>query len=109
LDQEPPDDAIPYRPDQKGTVAVTLMPIPQVALTVVGRHVGNQRFQNPNTMLWGELGSHQLFDARVDVTAVDGLRMWVRGTNLTDANVQAHFSYPEAGRQLFVGASWTGP
>lgn len=109
LDQEPPDDAIPYRPDQKGTVAVTLMPIPQVALTVVGRHVGNQRFQNPNTMLWGELGSHQLFDARVDVTAVDGLRMWVRGTNLTDANVQGHFSYPEAGRQLFVGASWTGP
>lgn len=110
LDQEPPNDVIPYRPDQKATVALTLLPTERLALTVVGRHIGSQSFQNPDTSRWGKLGSSQMLDARVEVIAAEGLRFWVRGTNLTDANIQGQYSFPEFGRQLFVGVSsaWPG-
>jgi iron complex outermembrane receptor protein len=109
LDLEPPNDVVPYRPGQKLTAAVTFYPIPTVALTVVGRHIGGQSFQNPDTLQWGELGSMRLFDARVDLDAIEGVRVWVRATNITDANVQGRYSYPEPGRQIFAGLSLTWP
>lgn len=109
LDQAPPTDVIPYRPDQKATVALTVLPIPTLAFTVVGRYVGSQSFQNKDTSQWGTLGGYKMVDARVDVMATDGLRLWLRGTNLTDANVQGQFSFPEPGRQMFVGASFSWP
>jgi len=109
LDQSPPTDTIPYRPDQKATVAVTVLPIPALAFTVVGRYVGSQSFQNKDTSQWGTLGGYKMIDARVDVMAIDGLRLWLRGTNLLDGNVQGQFSFPEPGRQVFVGASVRWP
>jgi iron complex outermembrane receptor protein len=109
LDQDPPNDVIPYQPDQKATVAITLLPIRDLALTVVGRYVGSQSFQNLDTLQWGTLGGSRMIDARVEVVATDGLRVWLRGTNLTDANVQGQFSFPEPGRQGFVGVSFAWP
>ncbi len=109
LDQLPPNDVIPYRPGQKATIALTLFPLHELALTVVGRYVGSQSFQNPDTSRWGKLGDYEMVDARLDVMAMTGVRCWIRGTNLMDANVQGQFSFPEPGRQVFLGVSSTWP
>jgi iron complex outermembrane receptor protein len=98
-----PDDRLAYRPDNKGLVMITVTPIPAIAITGVMRHVGGQDFQNPDTGRWGHLGAYQLFDARVEWTFLPGLRAWVRATNLADVNVEGRYSFPEAGRQVFVG------
>jgi hypothetical protein len=90
-------------------VAVTFLPESRVALTVVGRYVGSQRFQNKDTSQWGTLGSSRMVDARLDLTPLQGLGVWVRGTNLTDANVQGQYSFPEPGREMFAGISLTWP
>ena len=109
LDLEPPEDAIAYHPAHKGTIALTLLPVSRVALTLVGRYVGEQRFLNMDTSAWGTLGASRLLDARVDLRALDGLRVWVRGANITDTNVQGRYSFPEPGRQVFAGASLAWP
>ncbi len=109
LDIDPPNDVIQYRPSQKATATATLFPVPGLAVTWVARYIGAQSFQNPDTLQWGELGSTQVLDARVDILPIDGLRLWVRATNLTDASIQGRFSFPEAGRQFFVGASSSLP
>lgn len=98
-----PDDRLAYRPDNKGLVMITVTPLPTVALTFVMRHVGGQDFQNPDTGRWGHLGAYQLFDARVEWAFLPNLRAWVRMSNLTDATVEGRYSFPEAGRQVFVG------
>jgi iron complex outermembrane receptor protein len=97
------DDRLAYRPDNKGLVMITVTPLPGVALTGVMRAVGGQDFQNPDTGRWGHLGAHQLFDARLEWAFLPCLRAWVRMTNLTDVNVEGRYSFPEAGRQVFVG------
>lgn len=104
LDEPSGSDTVPYRPSQKATVSLTLRPDEVVEVTAVLRHVGAQEFQNPDTLQWGELGAYEMVDARIDLHALRGLDVWVRGTNLTDANVQGRYSYPEPGRELFVGA-----
>jgi iron complex outermembrane recepter protein len=109
LDQAPPDDVVPYRPDQKATVMVTLEPISRLAATVVGRYVGSQRFQNPDTLRWGRLGGYAELDARLSFMAAQGLWLWLRGTNLTDADAEGQYSFPEPGRQVFLGAASTWP
>ncbi len=109
LDQPTPANMIAYKPGQKATVAVTVFPVSDVALTLVGRYVGSQDFQNFDTSRWGMLGGYRMLDARLDVRAVDGLRVWVRGTNLTDANVMSEYSFPEHGRELFAGMSLAWP
>ena len=109
LDIREKTDAMPYRPDQKATISATVRPFNKLSITAVGRYTGRQRFQNTDTLHWGTLGGFFLIDTRLDVEPVDGLRLWVRGANLADANVQAHYSFPEPGRQLFLGASFEGP
>ncbi len=109
LDQDPPEDVVPYRPGQKATVAVTWIPASLASLTLVGRYVGSQSFQNKDTAQWGTLGSSRMFDARLDLFPINGLRLWIRGTNLTDASVQSRYSFPEPGREVFAGASLTWP
>lgn len=97
------DAPMVYKPDNKGLVMVTLAPWPTVALTGVVRSIGGQDFQNPDTARWGHLGSYRVFDARIAWAFLPGLEAWVRATNLADANVEGRYSFPEAGRQLFVG------
>lgn len=99
------DQPLAYRPARRGLGVLTLTPIPSLAITFVARHTGEQRFQNPDTGLFGRLGGYQLYDARVDWAFHPSLRAFVRATNLTDANVEAHYSFPEPGRQLFVGVA----
>jgi iron complex outermembrane recepter protein len=104
------DQQVAYRPDNKGLVMITVTPITGLSVTGVMRHVGGQDFQNPDTGLWGHLGPYQLFDARVEWAFLPALRAWVRATNLADANVEARYSFPEPGRQVFVGlGSSVGP
>lgn len=109
LDQAPPANAVAYRPDQKATVALTFLPLPVVSVTLVGRYIGSQHFQNKDTSQWGTLGGYHLVDARVDIEPTRGLSTWVRATNLLDANVQSQYSFPEPGRQVFAGAALTWP
>jgi iron complex outermembrane receptor protein len=109
LDLSSPADAIPYQPDHKGLVGVTVRPWPWGALTLVARHVGTQTFQNPDTLLWGELGSSRRYDVRLDLRPPGPLRVWLRGSNVTDSNAQQAYSYPEPGRQVFAGAEAVWP
>ncbi|HOT12838.1 MAG TPA: TonB-dependent receptor, partial [Polyangiaceae bacterium] len=89
--------------------AISWLPVSWLHLTLMGRYVGAQYFQNPDTSRWGRLGSSRMLDARLEVLPLESLRLWVRGTNLTDANVQGHYSYPEPGRQVFTGLSLEWP
>jgi len=104
-----PAERIAYRPEHKATVAISWLPVSWLHLTLMGRYVGAQYFQNPDTSRWGRLGSSRMLDARLEVLPLESLRLWVRGTNLTDANVQGHYSYPEPGRQVFTGLSLEWP
>lgn len=97
------DERIAYRPAEKGLVAATVLLGRAVSVTAVMRHVGEQDFQNPDTGAWGRLGGHQLFDARAEWRVLPVLRAWVRASNLTDANVEGRYSFPEPGRTVFVG------
>lgn len=100
------DQPIAYRPNQKGLVMATFFPIPNLAVTGVFRYIGEQDFQNPDTLAWGTLGAYPMFDARIEwnVHALSPrLRAWVRATNLLDANVEGRYSFPEAGREVFFG------
>jgi iron complex outermembrane receptor protein len=101
------EDAQPlaYRPAQKGLVTVTVAPWSPISVGLTGRYVGPQDFQNPDTGVWGRLGGFPLFDARIEWRARRNITAWVRATNLTDANVEARYSFPEAGRQVFLGLS----
>lgn len=97
------ESRVAYKPSQKATLAVTLRPHRLLSVGGVGRVVGGQDYQNPNTNQWERLGSYALLDARVDLHVTERSRLWVRAQNLTGANVEARYSFPEAGRQLFVG------
>ncbi|MCL2778541.1 MAG: TonB-dependent receptor [Polyangiaceae bacterium] len=99
------DQPVAYRPKSKGLVAVTVMPWSTVSLTGILRHVGEQDFQNPDTAVWGRLGAYQLFDARAEWRFHPMMRVWIRAINLTDANVESRYSFPEPGRTIFVGFS----
>ncbi|MFO0592651.1 MAG: TonB-dependent receptor [Polyangiaceae bacterium] len=92
-----------YRPEHKGLVLATVTPLAGLSLTGVMRYVGRQEFQNPDTGQWGHLGGFPMFDARLAYAFSPALRAWVRVTNLADADVEPRYSFPEAGRQVFVG------
>jgi iron complex outermembrane receptor protein len=97
------EQPVAYRPEHKGILSATVLPWPGIAITGLVRHVGPQDFQVPDTGVWGRLGAYQLLDARAEWAFHSSLRAWVRATNLTDANVEPRYSFPEAGRQLFFG------
>lgn len=92
-----------YRPRQKATLAATVRPLRVLSIGLVGRFVGRQDYQNTNTNAWETLGSYALLDARADLRVTDTSTLWIRSTNLTGANVEARYSFPEAGRQIFFG------
>ena len=97
------ESRVAYKPRQRGTLAATFRPHRLVSVGAVGRFVGGQDYQNPNTARWEQLGAYALLDARVDLHVTERSRIWIRAQNLTGANVEARFSFPEAGRQVFVG------
>jgi iron complex outermembrane receptor protein len=94
---------LPYKPENKGLVGLTVTPWPSLSIGAVARYVGAEDFQNPDTSVWGRLGGYALIDARVDWRLHPGLKAWVRATNVADTNVEARYSFPEAGRQIFLG------
>jgi iron complex outermembrane receptor protein len=97
------DQAVEARPRQKGLAVVTVRPIPPVAVSLLGRWIGEQDYRNPNTNRWETLDGYGLIDGRVEWKILPELRSYLRMTNLLDANVEGRFSFPEAGRQVFVG------
>lgn len=104
------NDRVEHRPDNKGLVMLTVTPLSGLSLTGVLRHVGGQSFQDSDTGAWGRLGAYQLYDARVEWAFLPGLRAWVRMNNIADVAVEGRYSFPEAGRQVFVGlGTRTGP
>lgn len=80
-----------------------------VDVTLIARYIGSQEFYNRDMSVWGTLGAHHMFDARVDWRAQPGLKVWLRGTNLLDADAMARYSFPEPGRQLYAGVSYAWP
>jgi len=101
--QDAPEQAIFYRPEHRLLGVVTLRPWGPLALTLVVRQVGPQAFQNPDSGLPGRLGTYRMFDARAELAAHRSLRVWVRASNLTDVLAESRFSFPENGREVFVG------
>lgn len=110
LDLAAPEDHLANQPEQKARLALTVHPVAWLSLTGAVRWLGAQELQNPDTLAWGKLGSAYLLDARVELRPVAGLTVWARSSNLADDYVQARYSFPEPGRQIFVGASaqWPG-
>lgn len=97
------ESRLAYKPGEKATLSATVRPFRGFSCTILGRVIGAQDFQNPNDNQWGRLPTYGLLDGRVDYQLTDELRVWLRATNLTGANVESRFSFPEAGRQVFVG------
>lgn len=92
-----------YRPNRRGLAMLTLLPLPWLSFSGVVRYVGAQAYQHPDTGVDGKLEAYALLDARADLTLRPGVRTYVRVQNLLDANVESRWSFPEAGRQGFVG------
>lgn len=97
-------------PAQKALGMITVRPVPRVALSAIERVIGPQDYANPNTGVQERLAGHALCDARAEVDIVPRiLRSWMRVTNLFDADVEGRYSFPEPGRQFFVGLSGETP
>ena len=103
----PTADELPiyYRPSHRLLAVATVRPWDPLAVSFILRQVGPQDFANPDTGLRGHLGTYRLLDARVDYTVMPSLRLWVRSSNLTDALVESRYSFPESGREVFVGVA----
>jgi iron complex outermembrane receptor protein len=97
------DAPVALVPSAKALGVVTVKPIDRVAISLIGRWIGPQDFPNPNTGVFERLDGHGLADARVEWRVLPSLRTYVRASNLFDANVEGRYSFPEAGRQAFVG------
>lgn len=109
LDTTPPEDKIEYRPRHKLTLGLAVSPIAPVELTLIGRYIGAQDFYNIDFARWGELGGFYMLDTRVQWYAVEGLRVWLQANNITDTNAMGQYSFPEPGRQLWLGAAFEWP
>lgn len=96
-------DAIASTPGTKGLGMLTVRPLAKLSFSAIGRAIGPQQYQNPNTGVWERLDGYGLLDARAEYRVLPQLRVWLRATNLFDANVEARYSFPEAGRQAFIG------
>ena len=82
---------------------VRVAPHRRVALSSSLAVVGPQHFEHPETGAWGRLGAYLRWNARLTVTPLRWVTVWVSLKNILDANYQTKFGYPDAGRQLFVG------
>ena len=101
---EDPDDRLQYRPAHKASLRLRLAPWPRWGeLSSQLRVVGPQDFTHPETLAWGVLGTHAVWDARLTVTPVSWIETWISVRNLLDAAYQTKFGFPDAGRQMWVG------
>jgi outer membrane cobalamin receptor len=64
---------------------------------------GPQPFVHPDTGAWGRLGSYAIVSARVEVTPVEGVQLWLRGDNLADMAYETDYGFPEPGASVWLG------
>ena len=104
-DADPPHDELQYRPAHKAALRLLLAPWPRWGeLTSQLRVVGPQRFTHPETLAQGTLGAYLVWDARLTLTPRSWCKIWISARNITDANYQPRYGFPDPGRQLWLGA-----
>jgi iron complex outermembrane receptor protein len=99
----PPRDVLPYRPAHTAALGVVAEPWRWLGLSTTVRLTGPQQFENPETLAWATLGTFVEWDARIDFRPLAWLDVYVRATNLLDANYQTEYGFPEPGWQLWLG------
>ncbi len=99
------DNNIPLasRPAHKIAVAVEATPLEWLSLSAAFRWIGQQRYQDPDTRLWGHMGTYGELDARIDIRPAPGASIWLRATNLLDANHPSEYGFPDPGRAIVAG------
>ena len=108
LDVEPPEDALPYRPEHAASLGASAAPRPWLELSTFVRLVGPQPFEDPETRRWATLGTYVVWDARLDLHPFGWLDLSARATNVLDADYQTEYGFPAPGWQIWFGAQITG-
>ena len=103
------DTRLAYRPRYRLTAEVVLTPWPWLELAAAGRLVGPQRYQDPNTRAWRELGAYGVVDIRLEGRIADTVSLWVRLANASDTAYESEVGYPEPGRELWLGLRVVAP
>lgn len=108
LDVEPPEDALPYRPEHTASLGASAAPWPWLEVSTFVRLVGPQPFEDTETRRWATLGTYVVWDARLDLRPFAWLDVYARATNLLDADYQTEYGFPSPGWQIWLGARITG-
>lgn len=103
LDEDPPDDALEYRPGHQAFAELSSAPIAWLELSTGLEVVGSQAFQDRQLLGWGELGPYAVWGARAAALPSENVEIWIRATNLLDASYQTEYGYPDPGREIWVG------
>ena len=104
------EDRLEYRPAHKVVLSARLSPRPWLELGPRLRVVGPQSFIDPATTdRWGTLGTYAVLDARLVVRPRPWLELYLDGQNLTDANHQTEYGFPDPGLRLWVGLALRAP
>jgi iron complex outermembrane receptor protein len=108
LDADPPDDQIEATPEHQAVAGVIGRPWPAVEIATFLRLVGPQAFRDRSLPgSWGTLGAYLVWDARLELAPSPLVSVWLRGTNLADANYQTDYGFPDPGREIWLGARLT--
>ncbi|NMB74058.1 MAG: TonB-dependent receptor [Myxococcales bacterium] len=112
-DLDPPENRLADRPEHKLTIEFVVKPMPRLELSTLLQLAGPIPFQHPDTMRWGELGVCAQWNARIAYHLDRWSSLWLRASNILDANYQTKFGFPEPGLQVFLGVtsglSWAPP
>jgi iron complex outermembrane receptor protein len=98
-----PNDQLAYRPEHRAILSAVVRPTDWLDLWGLLRVIGPQDYQDPVTLTWGRLGPYAVLDVRVEVRPIRRLALWVRATNLLDANYVTEIGYPDPGREIWFG------
>ncbi len=101
------DEPLAYRPAHRLILGVDIEPVEDLVFSTDIRLVGPQDFLHPETLAWGILGTYLLWDARLRWQANDWLQLYLKGSNLLDAQYMTEFGFPDPGLELWLGLRLT--
>jgi iron complex outermembrane receptor protein len=101
------EEELQYRPAHKASLDLVLAPWSVLELSSQLHLVGPQRFQHPDTLRWGTLGTYLRWDARLDLHPFPWGSLWISVRNLLDSNYQTKLGFPDPGLELWAGLRLT--
>ncbi len=102
-DRPAPDNRLEYKPEHKATLEITGNFMPRLQWSHCLRLTGPQKYKNPDTQRWAELGAYLTWNQRLEYRWDEHVSLWFRTTNLLDSYYQTKYGYPDPGREVWLG------